>query len=179
MPTAKIPSPVNCSNSLTANGCRPVLIGNRGHPLACGPLLGRSIAVVTTDLATLRKFYPDAQMFGDGNFIFTENGKRKLYNPNGIDVGDLAEYGRIIPEMIGGAAGGIAGMAASTPTGMTSAPVMVPVGVGLGAETAGQAYDTALEQLFGESIRAALEGALSILRPASRSTRQDRRRLPR
>lgn len=88
-------------------------------------------------------------MFGDGNFIFTENGKRKLYNPNGIDVGDLAEYGRIIPEMIGGAAGGIAGMAASTPTGMTSAPVMVPVGVGLGAETAGQAYDTALEQLFG------------------------------
>lgn len=100
-------------------------------------------------LATLRKFYPDAQMFGDGNFVFTENGKARLYNPSGIDVGDLAEYGRIIPEMLGGAAGGVLGAMASTPTGMTSAPVMVPVGVGLGAETAGQAYDAALENLIG------------------------------
>ena len=100
-------------------------------------------------LATLRNFYPDAQMFGDGNFIFTEDGKTRLYNPKGVDVGDLAEYGRIIPEMLGGAVGGTIAAATAAPTGMLAAPVAVPVGIGLGAAAGGGFYDRLFEFLGG------------------------------
>lgn len=121
-----------------------------GAPIAVRATVGPSYRNPDDRLATIRKYYPDAEPFENGNFIFTDtNGKKRLFNPEGIDVGDLAEYGRIIPEMIGGAAGGVMGAAASTPTGMTSAPVMVPVGVGLGAEMGGAAYDAVMENMMG------------------------------
>jgi hypothetical protein len=85
-------------------------------------------------LATVRRFFPDAAPTGDGNFIYTDprTGQRKLYNPPGLDVGDVASVGR----EIAGAAGGAIGAAAAAPSG----PVGIAAGIGLGATAGEQTY---------------------------------------
>jgi len=58
-------------------------------------------------LATLQKYYPDAQPYGNNNFLFTEpsTGRPTLYNEKGLSVGDIASVTPEIMEMAGGTAG--------------------------------------------------------------------------
>ena len=58
-------------------------------------------------LATIRRFYPDAQPFGDDNFVFTDprTGRRALYNPPGLDLGDPISVVPEIAELVGGTVG--------------------------------------------------------------------------
>ena len=90
-------------------------------------------------LATLRKFAPDAMPFDGDNFVYADpkTGKSTLFNPKGLDFGDIPGAAREIT--IGGAAtlGGIfAG----------------PPGAGLAAVAATTLYD-AQSALFGETQR--------------------------
>lgn len=126
---------------------------SRGAPATVRAVVGPSSRKPEDRLSTLKKYYPDAKPYQDDNFVFTDPKTKRptLFNPEGFDVGDAAEYGRVGAEMLGGAGGGLLGLFASTPTGMTGAPLMVPAGVGLGAEGAGQIYDLGLEWLSGRN----------------------------
>jgi hypothetical protein len=105
-------------------------------------------------LATLRRAYPDAKPFEAGNFIFTNprTGRPTVYNPKGLDFGDVASIGPEIGEMAGGAVGG----ALALPPAVAGAPATgglslaaVPVGVGLGAAAGRQLVTTLASQLGG------------------------------
>ena len=95
-------------------------------------------------LRLLQKYYPDAQPAGDDNFVFTnpQTKRATLLNPSGPDIGDVAEYGRIVPEILGGIAGGSLGTAV--------APGPGTVGGGIaGSQLAGEMYDLALRSQAG------------------------------
>jgi hypothetical protein len=87
-------------------------------------------------LATLKRYYPDAEQTDDGNFIFTDptNKKRTLYNPKGLDLGDFASLVRQYAETIGGTVGGGAGFVAGGIGGAL-------LGAGAGQAVAGKAVD--------------------------------------
>lgn len=84
-------------------------------------------------LKAMRKTFPNAQPYGDDNFIYTdpETGKTGLYNPEGLDWGD---WGSLLPEvgeMIGAGVGAVGGA-----IGAGAAGSVVPIlGTGAGAAT--------------------------------------------
>lgn len=107
-------------------------------------------------LSTIRQFFPDAQPYLGDNFLFTdpETNRPTLYNPVGMDLGDLASIGPEIGETVGGAAGG----ALAVPPAVAGIPAtgggslaLVPVGVGLGAG-AGREIVTTSASNFGNTI---------------------------
>jgi len=65
-------------------------------------------------LSTLKKYYPDATVWGDDNFVYTDpDTKTKvLFNPEGLDMGDVHENARMVAEFIGGSAAGTAAVIA-------------------------------------------------------------------
>ena len=104
-------------------------------------------------LAALRQYYPDAQPYEDGNYIYTDpkTNRRAVMNPSGLDAGDVAAHGRVAAEMAGGAVGGVlatppavAGIPASG--GLTA--LAIPAGVAIGSEVGGQAFDAGMN-IFG------------------------------
>jgi hypothetical protein len=102
-------------------------------------------------LANLQRYYPDASPEDADNFTFTDpkTKQRTLYNPPGLDVGDLASVGREASQFVGSVGGGFAGAAAAAPTGLMAAPVSVPVGAALGSQAAGESYDLLMKALTG------------------------------
>lgn len=94
-------------------------------------------------LATLQKYYPDARPHGEDNFIFTdpETGRLTTYNPEGLDMGDVAEFARVIPETLGGIGGGALGSFVAPGAGTLA-------GGAVGAEVGGQGYDLLMRKLF-------------------------------
>lgn len=86
-------------------------------------------------LATIRRFYPDAQPFGDDNFIFTDprTKRRALYNPPGLDLGDAISVAPEIAEMAGGAGATFLAAPAIVASGPVLAPGTAAVAYGLGA----------------------------------------------
>lgn len=88
-------------------------------------------------LATIRSYFPDAEETDDGNFVYTDPAtkKRTLYNPKGIDLGDIPSVTREAAEMAGAGAGAVAGI----PGGLAGAAG----GAGLGGAVAGKAVDLA------------------------------------
>lgn len=89
-------------------------------------------------LSTIRKTFPDAQPYGDDNFVYTDprTGRPTLYNPPGLDWGDWASLVPEAGEMVGGTIGGIL----AAPAAVGGAPftggaslLAIPAGVGLGA----------------------------------------------
>ena len=101
-------------------------------------------------LANLRRFYPEAVPYeGDkgnlkGNFVFrnSHTGHPTLYNPTGVDLGDVASATRDMAGILGGAAGATAGAVSSAPAGGTVSPVTTAVGAGLGTAIGHGAYDS-------------------------------------
>lgn len=117
-------------------------------------------------LASIKQFYPDAEPFGEDNFIFTEprTGRATLYNPKGLDAGDVASVAREgaqavgsgMGAVVGGTAGGLAGLA-----GGPAAPATVPggavvgasYGAGVGSAVAGSLFDIARNLAGGTDTR--------------------------
>ena len=106
-------------------------------------------------LEAIRQFYPDAiatdgTPMGDGNFIFTdpESGQKTLYNPKGLDFGDIVSVGRDVVSGIAGYAGGASALVAGQLGPQIATPeefVTVPAAAALASEGAGQLYDRAVD----------------------------------
>ena len=100
-------------------------------------------------LASMRNHYPEAQPYGEDNFIYynREDGRPTLYNPPGLmpELGDLAEYGRVGTEITAGVGAGILA-SPTTPAGSLA------VG-GTAATAAGALYDQAINQFGGADSR--------------------------
>ncbi len=105
-----------------------------------------SLADPTSRLATLQKYFPDAQPYGDGNFVFThpETKKPTLYNPTGIDRGDFASISREGFITVGSGVGAFLGAGVGT-FGGPAAPATVPggtvIGAGIGAGISANLWD--------------------------------------
>jgi hypothetical protein len=71
-------------------------------------------------LEALRRLAPDASAYGDDNFTFRhpQTGRRTLYNPPGVDWGDVASLGPELGEMVGGGLGAAGGAASGFLGGM-------------------------------------------------------------
>lgn len=122
-------------------------------------------------LEAMRHLAPDARAYGDDNFVFTHprTGRATLYNPPGLDWGDLPSLAGEAGEMVGGGLGATAGVALSAPSGPGAIAGGI-TGAGLGA-TAGRelaefgirsAYGTPDSRTAGQHLQdAALTGAVN------------------
>lgn len=121
-------------------------------------------------LANLRRFHPDAVHYGDDNFVFTDpgSGRPTLYNPAGLDVGDVAsvtkEAFQAVGSGMGATAGAFAGAALGIPTGpgaLITAGTGAALGAGMGQAATTALYDAAYSWLHGGvDSRPGLERAL-------------------
>lgn len=110
-------------------------------------------------LANIQQFYPDAVEVANklghpsGNFVYKDptTGKPTLYNPQGLDTGDVPSVAREMYQTAGGALGGVVGAGESIPTAGVAAPVTVPVMAGVGTALGGDAFD-AMMHFFGGQI---------------------------
>ena len=105
-------------------------------------------------LPNLKQFYPDAVPYGNDNFVFTnpETGQPTLYNPEGLDFGDVPAVAREAAQAVGAGLGAVAGGVTGL-AGGAAAPVTVPLatatGAGLGSVTAGTLFDIAVNNMAG------------------------------
>jgi hypothetical protein len=142
-------------------------------------------------LATIQKYFPDAKPYGDGNFVYTDpqTSRPTLYNPPGLDMGDLPAVTREAAQVLGGgigalagARGGIGGMLAGGTLGGAAADQVVDIarrylGQPVSAtptETATDAGRDLLSQASGEATGMgiqALPGAImrGLVRPGARA----------
>ena len=106
-------------------------------------------------LKVMRQLYPDARPFQDDNFIFTDpkSGKPTLFNPKGLDFGDVPGVLREIGTGVGATLGAIGGTIGATPgTGTV-------VGAGAGGAMAGMGIDkiadalTGVERSYGDKLK--------------------------
>jgi len=98
-------------------------------------------APMKDQLVNLRRFYPDAQPYGEDNFVFTDptTGRPTLYNSPGLDFGDVPSVSREISQGVGGTFGAVLGSAAG--------PLGTAAGAGAGAVAGGSLFDTAMNLL--------------------------------
>lgn len=131
-------------------GKNEILDTESGAPSYIRSIVG-SVYDAESRLQTIRQYYPDAQPYEDNNFIYTnpENGRKTVFNPSGLDRGDVAGVLREGMIAIGSGLGATAGFVGGIPTtaGIGSVP-MAAVGAGIGAATTASAYDALMEQ-FG------------------------------
>jgi hypothetical protein len=106
---------------------RSLNIDMRGAPGSVRAAVGGAPAA--DRLATLQAYYPDARPLGDDNFVFTDpqTGQQTIYNPRGLDVGDLFSLRPEAAEIAGGVIGGLlaarGGPKASAATAATGATI--------------------------------------------------------
>ncbi len=98
-------------------------------------------------LANIKRYYPDAAPYGDDNFVYTnpDTGKLTLYNPPGMDFGDVASIAREAFVATGaglGASFGFAGGLTTGPGAVVASPTMAALGAGTGGSVAGELFDT-------------------------------------
>jgi len=123
----------------------------RGAPSQVRTAVGASKRM-DDKLATLQQYYPDATPWGADNFVFTDpdTGNKTLFNPKGLDMGDVSENARMIFEFIGGSIGGAGAAIAGQlgPQALTPEEIVtVPLAYGIGAAAGGKAYD-AITSIF-------------------------------
>ncbi|KAF0137263.1 MAG: hypothetical protein FD153_1731 [Rhodospirillaceae bacterium] len=109
-------------------------------------------------LANLRQYYSDAEPYQDDNFVFTHPQTRRptLFNPSGLDPGDVAGAARegavMVGAGLGAAAGATTGAALGLPTGpgtlLTGASGAV-MGAGVGGALSGVLFDAVLTTMSG------------------------------
>jgi hypothetical protein len=121
---------------------------NSGAPANVRAIVG-SVTKPEDRLATLRQYYPEAIEYGDDNFLFIDpqTGKSTLYNPKGLDIGDVASIGREVAvvggSIVGAAGGGAVGLGGG-PVAPASVPAGAIIGAGFGGMAAGDAFDMLL-----------------------------------
>ena len=127
-----------------------------GAPARVRSLVGG--APLQDRLANLKRFYPDAVPYGDDNFVFTDpkTGRPTLYNPPGIDLGDVASVAREGFQMAGatmgaafGAAGGFVAGAPTGPGAFLTGAAGGAMGAGFGSAAGGSLYDISANLLMG------------------------------
>ena len=137
---AQIPDPANVQNNRIDK--------KSGAGLGTRAVVGNAKSPVDR-LASMRNHYPEAQPYGEDNFIYynREDGRPTLYNPPGLmpELGDFAEYGRVGTEITAGVGAGILA-SPTTPAGS------IAVG-GTAATAAGALYDQAINQFGGADSR--------------------------
>jgi hypothetical protein len=106
-------------------------------------------------LATIRRFYPDAQpVAGGNNFVFRNpsTGRLTLYQPEegGPGLGTLGSMQPEIAEGLGSAAG-VAGAVAAAPATLGASLFTIPAAAGLGA-AAGRQLEQGLMTATGERV---------------------------
>lgn len=123
---------------------------NTGAPAIVRALVGGAPNPASR-LATLRRFYPDAQPDPKDpeNFVFTDpqTGKPTYYNPKGPDLGDLASIAREGAQMVGATLGAGQGALTGSAAG--------PVGTFAGGVTGAGLGGAAGEEAFNAAARAA------------------------
>lgn len=105
-------------------------------------------------LAAIRKTYPDAQPYGDGNFIYTDpkTGKTHKYNneswiPSKGDFASIApEIGETGGSILGGALGALLGTGAAPVAGTAAGGIL---GAGLGGTAGREATQRGINYIFG------------------------------
>lgn len=127
----------------------------RGAPMPVRSAVGAS-KKPEDKLATLQAYYPDATPWGVDNFVFTDpgTGNKTLFNPKGLDMGDVSENARMAFEFLGGSIGGAVAAVAGQLGPQVATPeeiVTVPAAFGLGAAAGGQIYDV-LADLFYPNV---------------------------
>lgn len=125
-----------------------------GAPLSVRAIVGGA-QKPSDRLLNLRKYYPDAEPYGEDNFIFTDpaTGRKTIYNPKGFDVGDIASVGGEVSEY----GGGVLGAAMAVPPAVAAAPATggasllgIPAAYGLGAAGGREAFDLSMNTLGGK-----------------------------
>lgn len=105
----------------------------------------------TTDekLATLNNYYPGTVPYGEDNFLFFDPDTKKftIYNPPGLDLGDVASLAKTGFEVVGGTLGGVGGTILAGPGPGTYGGLIA------GTEFAARAFDTSAG-VFGSRERA-------------------------
>ena len=117
----------------------------RGAPVNVRTAVGAA-KKMDDKLSTIKKFYPDATPWGTDNFVFTDpdTGNKTLFNPKGLDLGDVSENARMIAEFIGGSAAGTGAVIIGQMGPQIATPeeaVTVPLAYGVGAAAGGKVYD--------------------------------------
>lgn len=127
----------------------PKRIDQRGAPVRVRVAVGNA-RTPEDRLSTLRRYYPDAEPYGDDNFTFTDpqTKRQTIYNPEGMDFGDIPSIGPEIAEMVGGTAGATAAIA-SAPASAGASLLTVPAAAGVGAAGAREMYDVATKAMIG------------------------------
>ena len=125
---------------------------SRGADVATRAVVAGSSGRPEDRLASIRGRYPEAMPYGDDNFSFIDRNTQQptLFNPPGLDVGDIAEQGRMAANVIGGIGGGILSAPAAVASG-PFAPAVGAAGVAAGATGAGYLYDQGMEYLAGSA----------------------------
>jgi len=113
-------------------------------------------------LKALRQYFPDASStdgtsLGEGNFIYQDPDTKemKFFNPQGLDLGDVVEFGREAVQTVGGMIGGsIATVAGQTgPQAFTpEEAITVPAAAAFGSELASKGYDIAMDVMIPKTI---------------------------
>jgi len=137
---AQLPDPANVQNNRIDK--------KSGAGLGTRAVVGNAKSPVDR-LASMRNHYPEAQPYGEDNFIYynREDGRPTLYNPPGLmpELGDFAEYGRVGTEITAGVGAGLLA-SPTTPAGSLA------VG-GSAATAAGALYDQTINQFGGADSR--------------------------
>ena len=96
-------------------------------------------------LRVMQQLYPDAKPEGEDNFVFTSpsTGKKTIFNPKGLDWGDIPGVIREVATGVGGTLGAIGGTVGATPGLGTIA------GAGAGAAATGMGVDKVADWLTG------------------------------
>lgn len=128
----------------------------RGAPAEVRAMVGS--APPQDRLANIQRYYPGAQPFGDDNFVFTdpESKQPTLYNPSGLDFGDVASVARegtqAVGAGLGATFGGLGGFVVGTPTGpgaLLTGAGGAAAGAGLGNAAGGALFDAAFNWIAG------------------------------
>lgn len=149
---------------LESDRFKSVIDGESGSPATVRAIVGS--AAPQDRLANIQRYYPDAIPYGDDNFIYTdsETGRITLYNPEGLDLGDVASVAKeatiATASTLGAIAGGLAGVA-----GGPAAPLTVPggaaTGAGLGAAAGAELFDISAGLIAGRvDTRSAIDRAM-------------------
>lgn len=122
-----------------------------GAPLGVRAAVGSVPA--QAKLQALRKFFPDAEPIGDGNFIYTDpkTGQPTVYNRPGLDVGDIASLPAEAAEIVGSGIGGALGAAAGSPGGPVGMLAGAAGGSGVGGTVGREAVQRGTMAALGVS----------------------------
>jgi len=112
------------------------------------------LETIEEKLKTLDNYYPGAVPYGEDNFLFFDPDTKKftLYNPPGLDFGDVASLAKTGVETVAGGLGAAAGFASGLATGpgaVVSSPTLAVIGAGIGTEVGARLFDVSMGVFAG------------------------------